>query len=166
MGRYSYRLQPGATLAANLAGLDPLTAPHSFNHSLRRDLEALFVPQHTHQKSQQHASAQEPLGAIYADSAVPATESKDGAESKEAVSPLPEEAGTAGQSTPHANRDLPATALSDRIMSSIVPLHRQRAGNAVPDLRSLHRSMPSLDSSTRGGSEGSHKTDGELPLLR
>ena len=75
MGRYSYRLQPGARLAPNRAGFDPLTTPAAFNRALRSDLEALFVPGHPAPRGPEHEPATATAAAAGSESsAMPASD--------------------------------------------------------------------------------------------
>ncbi len=153
MGRYSYKLQPGATLAPNLAGLDPLTAPSAFNHGLRRELDALFVPGQAPRESQS-SLAEEGASA------------RDASMSHSAAAAAAEDA-----KAPIADRSMPATALSERIRASLNLLQRHTIGNAIPDLRSIHRRMPRLLGGTdREKAEASSIADQStlewVPILR
>jgi hypothetical protein len=149
VGRYSYRLQPGATLAPNEAGLDPLSVPSAFNCGLRQDLEALFVPG--------QAPRESPSPSAEVDASM-----RDGSVSDNTAAALQDAANKPALSEPKAERAMPATALSDRIRSSLDLLHRHTVGSAVPDLRSIHRRMPSL-SGTDPDSAGSSE-EKELPV--
>ncbi|BDA46159.1 probable CDP-diacylglycerol-glycerol-3-phosphate 3-phosphatidyltransferase [Coccomyxa sp. Obi] len=151
VGRYSYRLQPGARLAPNLARLDPLTAPSAFNRGLRQELEALFVP------------GKGPRGPSALDSASSMTASTAGASDKEAAASSWEAAPTHGTASSDVSRDMPATALSDRITSSLDLLHRHTIGNAVPDLRSIYKRMPSLGGTDHSTADPSKETDPPFP---
>ena len=150
VGRYSYRLQPGARLAPKTARLDPLTRPSAFNRGLRQKLEALFVP------------GKGPTGSSALDSASSMSPSSAGASNKEAAASS-EKAPHPGPAASDASREMPATALSDRITFSLDLLHRHIIGNAIPDLRAIYKRMPSLGGTDQGAADPSQETDQPVP---
>ena len=150
VGRYSYRLQRGARLAPNQAGLDPLAAPAAFNAGLRAELEALFVPRPGQQQQRmqvlpaeaQQAPAASSSGFLHTAQAGAATAAGQGPEQE-----------ASRQARGHAQQQreaaasgacLPAEALSEHISAVIDPDRAALPAEAVPDLHALHRRMPAL----------------------